>query len=72
MEGTTRPRQRAPQVLRAFAPTRLQDDLLAAVYDRLLDVGSQRDRVQDETREPQVEWVSAEHGQPAETGGRHR
>ena len=70
MEGTKRPRQRAPHVLRTFAPTRLQDDLLAAVFDRLLDVGSQRDRVQDEPRGPQRDGVSAEHGQPAETGGR--
>ena len=72
MEGTKRPRQRAPQVHRTFAPTRLQDDLLAAVFDRLLDVGTQRDRVQDEPRKPQLDGVSAEHGQPAETGGRHR
>lgn len=69
MEGTKRPRQRAPQVVRAFAPTRLQDDLLAAVFDRLLEVGSRRDSVQDEPRGSQPEWVSAEHGQPAETGG---
>ena len=40
MEGKTRPRQRTPQVLRTFSPTRLQDDLLAAVYDRLLDASS--------------------------------
>lgn len=71
MEGTKRPRQRAPQVLRTFAPTRLQDDLLAAVYDRLLDVGSQRDSVQDEPGGPQLDEVSAELGQPAGTGGRH-
>jgi hypothetical protein len=71
MEGKTCPRQRTPQVVRAFAPTRLQDDLLAAVYDRLLDVGAPVDSVHDEPREPQLEWVSAEHGQPAETGGRH-
>ncbi len=39
MEGNTRRRLRAPRVLRALIPTRLQDDLLAAVYDRLLEVG---------------------------------
>jgi hypothetical protein len=70
MEGTKRPRQRAPQVLRTFAPTRLQDDLLTAVYDRLLDLGSQRDSAQDEPRGPQLEEVSAEHGWLAGTGGR--
>jgi hypothetical protein len=25
----------------------------------------------EEPREPQLAWVSAEHGQPAETGGHH-
>jgi len=71
MEGRTRPRQRTPQVLRAYVPTRLQDDLLAAVYDRLLDVGVPMGSGHEEPREPQLEWVFAEHGQPAETGGHH-
>jgi hypothetical protein len=71
MEGKTRPRQRTSQVLRRFAPTRLQDDLLAAVYDRLLDASSPAGRVRDEPREPQLESVSAGGGWPADTGGRH-
>jgi hypothetical protein len=70
MEGKTRPRQRTPQVLRTLIPTRLQDDLLGAVYDRLLDVGAGAGSVHDEAREPQTEWVSAEFGQPVKTGGR--
>ena len=38
MEGTLRKRRQAPQVLRSFAPTRLEDDVLAGVYQRLLSV----------------------------------
>jgi hypothetical protein len=69
MEGKRRPRQRAPQVLRTFNPTRLQDDLLAAVYDRLL-VASVRVQIpQDKFEQPQLEAVSAEDGQLAKTGG---
>ena len=71
MEGTTRPRQRAPQVLRTFAPTRLQADLLATVYDRLLDVGTPTGDVRDGQKEHPPGCVSAEHGHQAETGGRH-
>jgi hypothetical protein len=69
MEGNTRPRQRTPRVLRAFRPTRLQDDLLAAVYDRLLEAGARVESVQNELREPQVERVSAVQRQLAKTGG---
>jgi hypothetical protein len=71
MEGKKRPRQRAPEVLRAFNPTRLQDDLLAAVYDRVLNVGARVKVVQDELRERQLKGISAEQGQLAKTGGRH-
>ena len=71
MEGTRRPRQRAPQGTRTFAPTRLQDDLRAAVYDRLLDVGSRRDGAQDESRGARVDRSFVGHGLAAGTGGRH-
>jgi hypothetical protein len=69
MEGKTRPRQRTPLVLRTFNPTRLQDDLLAAVYDRLLKAGVLVQISQDKLEQPQLEAVSAEDGQLAETGG---
>jgi hypothetical protein len=70
MEGNTRPRQRAPRVLRAFKPMRLQDDLLAAVYDRLLEVGARVvESVQNDLREPQLERVPAVQRQLAKTGG---
>jgi hypothetical protein len=69
MEGKTRPRQRTPQVLRTFNPTRLQDDLLAAVYDRLLKTGVRVQISQDKLEQPQLEAVSAEDGQLAKTGG---
>jgi hypothetical protein len=69
MEGNTRPRQRTPQVLRTFNPTRLQDDLLAAVYDRLLKTGARVQISQDKLEQPQLEAVSAEDGQLPKTGG---
>ncbi len=69
MEGKTRPRQRTPQVLRTFNPTRLQDDLLAAVYDRLLEVSVRVQTPQDKLERTQLEAVPAEGGQPANTGG---
>ncbi len=69
MEVRIRPRQRMPQVLRIFTPTRLQDDLLAGVYDRLLARGASVGRVQDEPKEPRHPSVSATHGPQAATGG---
>jgi hypothetical protein len=69
MEGKTCPRQRAPRVLRTFNPTRLQDDLLAAVYDRLIGGNVRSQRPQDKLEQFQLEAVSAEHGQLAKTGG---
>jgi hypothetical protein len=57
MEGKRRPRPRAREVLRAFNPTRLQDDLLAAVYDRLLNVGARVEVVQDELKERQLKGI---------------
>jgi len=71
MEGKTHPRQRTSQVLRRFAPTRLQDDLLTAVYDRLLDASSSAGRGRDEPRAAELELVSAGGGWLADTGGRH-
>jgi hypothetical protein len=73
MEGKTRPRHRTSEVLRKFAPTRLQDDLLASVYDRLLHASSLPGGVRDEPkeREPELEPVSAGGGWLADTGGRH-
>jgi len=69
MEGNTRRRQRAPRVLRSFKPTRLQDDLLAAVYDRLLEVGAGVESIQNDLRECQLERFSAVQHQLAKTGG---
>ena len=69
MEGKSRPRQRAPRVLRAFNPSRLQDDLLGNVYDRLLDVGDRAEGIQNEVSEPRLEKVSPVGRQIAKTGG---
>jgi hypothetical protein len=69
MEGTLQSRHRTPQVLRSYAPTRLQDDLLAAVYERLLNATSAVDSGHERTRESQRVWVSTGHGQLVATGG---
>ena len=68
MEGRSRAR-RAPYVLRHFTPSRLQDDLLAAVYDRLLVAGLSAGRSHDQTREPELVGIAAEQDRPATTGG---
>src|SRR5262249_45712332 len=64
-EGPKRPPRLAPPVLRTSAPARVQDEPLAAVYDRLLDVGARRGRAQDEPRGPRPVRASTEPGQPA-------
>lgn len=69
MEGKSRPRPRAPHVLRRFTPSRLQDDLLAAVYDRLLAAGPSVARSHDRPQEPELAGIAAEKHQPATTGG---
>lgn len=68
MDGKARPRQRAPRVFRALVPTRLQDDLLAAVYGRLLEVGARVEGSQNEVRKTQLERAATVQRQVAETG----
>ena len=62
MDGKARPRQRAPRVLRAFIPTRLQDDLLAAVYDRLLEANAWVESNHNEVGESRLERAPAADG----------
>jgi hypothetical protein len=69
MEGQSRPRQRVPLVLRRFTPSRLQDDLLAAVYDRLLAAGISADRNRGTPPEPELARIVARPEQPVTTGG---
>ena len=69
MEGTTRKRRQAPQVLRSFAPTRLADDLLAGVYERLLTARDRFATTQTECKEMESLALLAQ-GQPVATGGR--
>ena len=68
MEGRSRAR-RAPHVLRHFTPSRLQDDLLSAVYDRLLAAGLSAGTGPDGTRELELVGIAAEQDRPATTGG---
>jgi hypothetical protein len=69
MDGTACPRQRTLQVLRTFNPTRLQDNLLAAVYDRLLEVETPVGIVGGQTRKCHFKCVPVADGQLANTGG---
>jgi hypothetical protein len=69
MEGRSRSKQSAPLVLRRYTPSRLQDDLLAATYDRLLAAQSSADRIQDRPRELELVRIRAEPEQAATTGG---
>jgi hypothetical protein len=69
MEGTSRKRRQAPQVLRFFAPTRLADDLLAGVYERLLADCDRFATVQIECKEMDTLALIAQ-GEPVGTGGR--
>jgi hypothetical protein len=47
----------------------LQDDVLAAVYERLLNVSSAMDSGHERTRDPERVWISTEQGQLVATGG---
>jgi len=69
MEGQSRPRQSSPLVLRRFTPSRLQDDLLAAVYDRLLAARSSADRTRSSPGELELVQIAAEPEPAATTGG---
>jgi hypothetical protein len=69
MEGTLRKRRQAPQVLRSFAPTRLEDDVLAGVYQRLLSVHERLAALEVEFKEKEM-LAEFAHGQLVATGGR--
>ena len=69
MEGTLRKRRQAPQVLRSFAPTRLEDDVLAGVYERLLSVHDRLAALEVEFKDKEM-LAGFAHGQLVATGGR--
>ena len=68
MEGTLRKRRLAPQVLRSFAPSRLEDDVLAGVYQRLLSVHDRLAALEVEFKEKDT-LAGFAHGQLVATGG---
>ena len=70
MEGNTLRHRPAPQVIRAFATTRLADDLLARVYERLLTVSGQGSGGQDYLMERLLQELPRGVDQPITTGGR--
>jgi hypothetical protein len=73
MEGTLRKRHSPPVVLRFFAPSRLADDVLAGVYERLLVVPDRLAAVNGVVKVVKDEDVLAGYSldQLAATGGRY-
>jgi hypothetical protein len=69
MEGQPRPPQRARLESRRFTPSRLQEELLAAVYDRVLAAGASMSRSDVEPRDLEIALTVAEQDQPNTTGG---
>jgi hypothetical protein len=70
MDGKTLRQRRAPQVIRCFAPTRLADDLLAGIYDRLLAAGTPHSGGQSPARERVLQKLLLSDHQAMATGGR--
>jgi hypothetical protein len=68
MEGTPRKRRQTPQVLRSFAPTRLADDVLAGVYQRLLSVHDRLAALEVEFKDKEL-LAGFAQGQLVATGG---
>jgi hypothetical protein len=71
MEGSSLPRCRMPRVVRSFVPTRLTDELLAEVYERLLavavgDAAGCPSQAPEAARQP----LPCGRGQLLTTGGR--
>ena len=69
MQGKARQRWCLPPLLRAFAPTRLTEELLAGVYERLLGArhGSASAPVESRPTDPQANCACEE--QAVTTGG---
>jgi hypothetical protein len=69
MQGKARQRRCLPPLLRAFAPTRLTEELLAGVYERLLGAGHRSGPAPAESRptDPQANCLCEE--QAVTTGG---
>jgi hypothetical protein len=70
MDGVTRKPRFAPQVIRDFAPSRLADDLLAEVYERLFKAGIHGSAVSVGFEEPESQEILLDQEQPMATGGR--
>jgi hypothetical protein len=69
MEGNTLRRHHAPQLLRCFAPTRLSEDLLADVYERLLKAVRQASAGQGRVLEGELEELVLGGEHAITTGG---
>ncbi|TMQ33070.1 MAG: hypothetical protein E6K70_15135 [Planctomycetota bacterium] len=70
MDGAILKQRPAPQVIRCFAPSRLADDLLAEVYERLLKTGTHGFGVPTGCMEPAAQEHFLDQEQSVATGGR--
>jgi hypothetical protein len=70
MEGTLRKRQSLPSVLQSFAPTRLADEVLSGVYERLLAMPDRLVAVNSSVKVEEM-LANGSFGQLATTGGRY-
>ena len=68
MQGKARQRRCLPPLLRAFAPTRLTEELLAGVYERLLGAGHHHGPAPAEARPTDPQDCRCEE-QTVTTGG---
>jgi hypothetical protein len=69
MQGKTQRRRCLPPLLRAFAPTRLTEELLAGVYERLLGAGHRSGPAPTESRQPDPPTDCLCEEQTVATGG---
>ena len=70
MDGATRKQRPAPKVIRCFVSSRLAEDLLAEVYERLLKTGAHGFAVPTGSTEPTLQKLLLDQEQPVVTGGR--
>lgn len=69
MQGKTKKRRCLPPLLREFAPTRLTEDLLTSVYERLLGAGHHRGPAPAESPPTDLETNCVSEEQIVTTGG---
>ncbi len=69
MQAKARQRRCLPPLLRVFTPTRLTEELLAGVYERLLDAGNHSGPAPAEARSADPQANCLDQKQTVTTGG---